>query len=145
MKGGTTEIQTCLWSDEESAGTSSLAESFLGTRGKRLPNCGGMERLNILRAIVFDYAGKEIWFGDIDIEEAGRTLLILSEALGPLYLLDEIDGKFLSRKPSPHFIKHIATVVIEGGYILYSADLATRLGIIRKTEERQTAKAYAYK
>jgi hypothetical protein len=74
------------------------------------------------------------WFGDVDIEKAGKALLTLSEKLGPLYLIDEIDGRFLTKRPSPHFLRHIATVLIEGSRILYSRELAERLGLIRKED-----------
>ncbi|HWR59151.1 MAG TPA: hypothetical protein VN328_09710 [Thermodesulfovibrionales bacterium] len=126
-------VQQSFWTDEEIAGMSSTAESLLGIKGRRLPNSGGIEKLGILKASVFDSEGKKIWYGDIDIEKAGEGLLTLSAKLGPLYLLDETDGRFLSKTPPARFISQIATVVIEGDRILYSRSLAERLGIIRRS------------
>jgi hypothetical protein len=124
--------QASFWPDEEMFGMSSTAESLLGEKGRKLPNNGDMKKSGIFKVNVFDSEGKMAWFGDIDIEKAGKVLLTLSEKLGPLYLIDETDRTFLSKRPSPHFLRHIATVVVEDGRILYSADLAERLGIIKK-------------
>jgi hypothetical protein len=132
MRSRAGKDQPFLWTDEEMAGISSITESLLGVKGRRLPGNGGRRKPGIFRAVVFDSEGKRRWFGDIDIEKAGEALLSLSEKLGPLYLIDGADGRFLSRRPPPRFLRHIATVVIEGGSILYSDDLAERLGIIRK-------------
>ena len=84
---------------------------------------------------MFDSGAKKVWFGDIDIRKAEKALLTISKELGPLYVLHTIDGRFLGRSPSPRLLRYVAAVVIEGGRILYSRDLAERLGIIR-TEDR---------
>ena len=134
MNASAQSLQASLWPDEEMFGMSSTAESLLGVKGRKLPNSGGMKKSGIFKVNVFDSEGKKAWFGDIDIEKAGKALLTLSEKLGPLYLIDETDGRFLSKRPSPHFLRHIATVLIEGSRILYSRELAERLGLIRKED-----------
>jgi hypothetical protein len=132
MRDGTRVVQPSFWPNEEFAGMSSTAEFFLGAKGRRLPDSAVGRRPPIFSANIFDSEGKKIWFGDIETENAGKALLTLSEKLGPLYLIDETDGRFLSKRPSPHFLRHIAMVIIEDGRILYSVDLAERLEIIKK-------------
>jgi len=132
MKASPKAVQPSFWTDEEITGKPPAAESHLGIKGRRLSNGGGVKKPAKFRANIYDSEGRKIWFGDIDIEEAGEALLSLSEKLGPLYLLHGTEARFLSRRPSPRFIRHIATVVIEGGNILYSRDLAERLEIIEK-------------
>ncbi len=124
-------VQPSFWSKEEMAGKPLTVETFLGAKGRRLPDGGGIKKATIFWTNIFDSKGKKIWFGDIDLEKAGEKLLNLSAASGPLYLLDETDGKFLFGK-SPRFIRHIATVVVEAGNILYSREFALKLGIIKK-------------
>lgn len=134
MRGSANAVQPSFWTEEEIAGTSSTAELFLGAKGRRFFDSRGMKKPpTILRANIFDSEAKKIWFGDIEIDNDGKVLLSLSEKLGPLYILHETDGKFLSKSPSPRFLRHIATVVVEGGNILYSRDFAERLGIIKRS------------
>jgi hypothetical protein len=133
MRGGSNAVQTSLWDEEELPGTASIAETLLGPRGKRLSfGEGSTKPPTIFRADIFDSNGEKIWFGDIEIDRDANALLSLSGKLGPLYILDETDGRFLSKKPAPLFIRHIATVVVEGGNLLYSRDLAERVGILKR-------------
>lgn len=133
MRASANAVQGSFWAEEEIAGTSSTAELFLGAKGRRFYDSRGMKKPpTIFRADIFDSEAKKIWFGDIDIKKAGEALLTLSAKLGPLYLLHETDGRFLSKKSSPRFIRDIATVVVEGGNILYSRDFAERLGLIKR-------------
>ncbi len=135
MRASTCTVQQSLWSEEEIAAMSSPAESLLGAKGARLAY-SGMRKPGIFKTVIFDSEGKRIWFGDIDIDNAGEALLTLSVKLGPLYLIHETDARFLSKSPVPRFISHIATVVVEGDRILYSRDLAERLGIIKMSSTR---------
>lgn len=133
MKASANAVQASFWTEEEIAGMSSTAEFFLGAKGRRFSDSRGMKKPStITRATIFDSEARKIWFGDIEIEKDGRALLSLSEKVGPLYILHETDARFLSKSPSPRFIRHIATVVVEGGSILYSRDFAERIGIIKR-------------
>lgn len=125
-------VQRSFWTEEEIVGMSSTAEIFLSAKGRRFSYSRSMKKPTIFRANIFDSEGKKIWFGDIEIEKEGKALLSISEKLGPLYILDETDARFLSKSPSARFIRHIAMVVVEGGNILYSRDFAERLGIIKR-------------
>ncbi len=135
MRTSAKAVQQSFWTDNEMAGMPSTAESFLGLKGKRFPDRGDTGKPAVIRVNVFDYDGKEIWFGDIDIGEECDALLSLSAELGPLYLLQAAKARFLTR-PSARFIRFIAEVVVEAGHILYSRDLALKLGIIRNPEPR---------
>ncbi len=135
MRASTKAIQQSFWTDQEMNAMPSTVESFLGHKGKRLPDREGIKKPVVLRVNIFDYDGKKIWFGDIDIGKDSEALLSLSAELGPLYLLQKAKARFLTR-PSARFIRNIAEVVVEAGHILYIRDLALKLGIIRKPEPR---------
>lgn len=131
MRSGACAVQPLLWTEENITDMTITVESLLGVKGTRLAY-SGTRKAGIFKTVIFDSEGKKVWFGDIGIEKAGEALLTLSAKLGPLYLLDQADARFLSKRPTPRFLSHIATVVIESGRILYSPDIAERLGIIKR-------------
>ena len=137
MRSGACAVQPFLWTEDEISGMSFTVESLLGVKGTRLAY-SGTKKPCVFKVDIFDSEGKKIWFGDIDIEKAGEGLLTLSAKLGPLYLINDTDGRFLSKTPPARFISHIATVVIEGDRILYSRELAERLEIIKRSSTRNT-------
>ncbi len=133
MRASANAVQGSFWTGEEIAGMSWSAELFLGPTGRRLSHVRDMKKPpTIFRVDIFDSKAKKIWFGDIDIGKDGKVLLGLAEKLRPLYILHEIDGKFLIKKSSPRFIRNISAFVVEEGSILYSRDFAERVGIVKK-------------
>jgi len=99
MKASSKAVQPSFWKEEELVGKPPAAESHLGTKGKRISNEGGIKKPAVFWVNIYDSEGRKIWFGDIDIEEAGEALLGLSEKLGPLYLLHGAEARFLSGRP----------------------------------------------
>jgi hypothetical protein len=86
----------------------------------------------IFNANIFNSRAKKIWFGDIEIERDEEALLKLYRRLGPLYILYEIDGRFLDEIPTIGYVRSKAIVTVEGGIISYSESFAERVEILKK-------------
>lgn len=131
MMVGTKLMQASLLTEEESEGLSSTAEFMLGAKGRRFRNNRRVKKSSArFGASIFDEEAKQIWFGDIDIEKDAKVLTGLSEKYGPLYILSETNGECPIREMSSPLLRRISTIVIEGGYILYSREFAKSIGII---------------
>jgi len=81
------------------------------------PSKGMRKTTTIFNANIFNEEAKKIWFGDIEIERDKDPLLRLSRLSGPLYILYEMDGRFLKKVPDKNYIKDKAIVIVSEGKI----------------------------
>ncbi len=95
----------------------------------------------IFNANIFNSRAKKIWFGDIEIESDKEALLAISRRLGTIYILYEMDGRFLKTIPTIYYIKQRAIVIIEKGSISYMHDFAKRVEILRKKMQKNAKKS----
>lgn len=81
---------------------------------------------------------KKIWFGNIEIERDKEALLKLSRRIGPLYILWEMDGRFLDFIPAICYVKSRAAVTVEDGFISYSKEFAEYIEGLRERLSKNT-------
>ncbi|MFZ5998015.1 MAG: hypothetical protein ACOYW7_11090 [Nitrospirota bacterium] len=113
------------WVDAELLKISRTAEKLLGYCDRMLYHSKSRKQpTTIFNANIFNARAKKVWFGDLEIERDREALLKLSKKLGPLYILYEMDGRFLKEIPTPGYVKGWAAVVIDNGMITYSEDFA---------------------
>lgn len=132
------------WTDAKFVRPSRLADKLLGMSGRMLYHSKSMKQpTTIFNANIFNSKAKKIWAGDIEIERDKEALLKLSKRLGPLYVLWEMDGRFLEFIPGINYVKSIAAVTIENGSISHSKDFAKyvsvmteRINVRRRISER---------
>ncbi|HAM51833.1 MAG TPA: hypothetical protein DCP92_14540 [Nitrospiraceae bacterium] len=98
-----------------------LAREHLGFPGRMLYHSKSLAKpTTIFNANLFNKEARKIWYGDLEIERDREALLKLSEELGPLYILWEMDGRFLESEPTPGYVKAKAAVTVADGEITYS-------------------------
>lgn len=89
---------------------------------------------------IFNSRAKKIWFGDIEIERDKQALLAISRRLGVIYIIYEMDGRFLKTIPTIDYIKEKALVIIEKGSISYNYDFAKGVEILKKKVNKKYQK-----
>jgi hypothetical protein len=125
------KTEKSAWVDQKFTKISRVAEKLLGIAGRMLYTSKSMKKpTTIFNANIFNAKAKKIWFGDLEIERDREALLRLSQKLGTIYILYEMDGRFLKTMPTPEYVKYMAVVTIEGGNISYSKDFARRVKIL---------------
>ena len=113
------------WVDNKITRISMEAERLLGWPGRRLYPSKGMKKpTTIFNANIFNSKANKIWFGDIEIERDKETLLRLSKKSGPIYILYEMDERFLEEILSVAYVKTRAAVRIDKGNISYGENFA---------------------
>ncbi|MDA8090281.1 MAG: hypothetical protein M0Z61_08700 [Nitrospiraceae bacterium] len=116
---------------EEFTDLSSVAQEYLGMPGKMLYRSKSRGKpTTIFNVNVFDRRAKKIWFGDLEVERDREALLAISKKIGPLYVLYEMDGRFLEFRPTKKYIELKAIVTVADGNITYSKDFAERAAIL---------------
>jgi hypothetical protein len=127
------------WTDAKFVNILSTADKLLGMCGRMLYTSKSMKQpTTIFNANIFNAKAKKIWFGDIEIERDKEALLKLSRKLGPLYILWEMDGRFLDFIPSIGYIKSRAAVTVEDGVISYSKEFAEYVEVLRERLNKNT-------
>lgn len=81
----------------------------------------------IFNANIYDSDAEKIWYGDLEIERDRQALAELSEAVGSIYILWEMDGRFLEKRPTIEYVRSRAIVVVEKGNISFSTEYAARV------------------
>jgi len=121
----TRKKQESPWKDAKFVNILRTADKRLGMCDRMLyPSKSMKQPTTIFNANVFNARAKKIWFGDMEIERDKEALLKLSRRLGPLYILYEMDGRFLEFIPTIGYIKSSAAVTVENGTISYSRDFS---------------------
>ena len=92
----------------------------------------------IFNANVYNFKAEKIWYGDLEVELDREALIELSNKEGPLYILWEMDGKFLEQRPTLAYIKSRAIVTVENGNIAYNEEFDNR---VKALTERASQKA----
>jgi len=135
----TRKKQESTWKDAEFVNVLRTADKLLGMCGRMLYHSKSMKQpTTIFNANVFNARAKKIWFGDMEIERDKEALLKLSRRLGPLYILYEMDGRFLEFIPTIGYIKSRAAVTVENGTISYSRDFSKYVeAITLRIQERR--------
>lgn len=101
------------------------AAELIGMVGRMLYRSKSMRKpTTIFNANIFNGQAKKIWFGDLEIERDREGLLALSGRVGPLFILREMDGRFMDRMPTPGSVRADAMVIVEHGEIVYSREFA---------------------
>ncbi len=132
-KNNEIQIEECPWMDKKFTQLSRTADKLLGLAGRMLYISKSMKKpTTIFNANIFNSKAKKIWFGDIEIERDKEALLKISKRLGPIYVLWEMDGRFLEHIPTIGYVKSRALVTVENGCILYSKEFAERVEILIK-------------
>ena len=128
------------WTDAKFIRPSRMACKLLGMCGRMLYHSKSMKQpTTIFNANIFNVRAKKIWFGDIEIERDREGLLKISRRLGPLYVLEEMDGRFLEFLPTIGYIKSRAAVVIENGTISYSKDFSEYVEMLCKRMKKSSS------
>ena len=95
---------------------SRAAVNLLGYPGRMLYRSKSMKRpTTIFNANVYNSKAEKIWYGDLEIERDREALIELSNNVGPVYILWEMDGRFLKQMPTVTYIKSRAIVTVEAG------------------------------
>ncbi len=111
------------WLDHKFTRISKTAMKLMGFPGRMLyPSKSIRQPTTIFNANIFNSRAKKIWFGDMEIELDAEKLLALSKRLGPLFIMREMDGRFLEWIPTIGYLREEALVIIENGAISYSPD-----------------------
>lgn len=92
----------------------------------------------IFNANVYNFKADKIWYGDLEIERDREALIELSTREGPIYILWEMDGKFLKQRPTLGYIKSLSIVTVENGSIAYNEEFNAR---VKALTERASQKA----
>lgn len=115
------------------------AYEILGIPGRMLCRSKSMRTpTTICNANIFNVHAEKIWFGDIDIERDEETLIQLAESEGTLYILYEMDDRFLDHLPSSEYIRSVAAVIVERGDIRYSKDFKKYVKFRQNLKKRIT-------
>ncbi len=118
---------------------SRAAVNLLGYPDRMLYRSKSMKRpTTIFNANVYNSKAEKIWYGDLEIEKDREALIELSNNVGPVYILWEIDGRFLKQKPTVAYIKSRAIVTVEAGIIAYNEEFDAR---VKTLTERASQKA----
>ncbi|MDA8085734.1 MAG: hypothetical protein M0Z75_03455 [Nitrospiraceae bacterium] len=121
------------WRDGEFIDLSVIAENCLGPSGRMLYRSKSQAKpTTIFNVNIFDRNAKKIWFGDLEIERDREALISISEKLGPLYILWEMHGRFLSFVPTRRYIEAKAIVTVASGRISYNKEFAERIEVLTK-------------
>lgn len=127
------------WKDAKFVNILPTADKLLGMCGRMLYRSKSMKQpTTIFNANIFNAKAKKIWFGDIEIERDRKALLKLSKRIGPLYILWEMDGRFLDFIPSIGYVKSRAAVTVEDGVITYSEEFAEYVKVLRERLSKNT-------
>jgi hypothetical protein len=84
----------------------------------------------IFNANVYNSGAEKIWYGDLEIERDREALIELSSRIGSVYILWEMDGRFLQEMPTIGYIKSHAIVTIECGSIKYNEQFEERVKVL---------------
>ena len=137
-RGNRKNTQECPWIDGKMIRISRRAEKLLGWAGRMIYRSKSMKKpTTIFNANIFNSRAKKIWFGDLEIERDKEALLELSRQSGPIYILYEMDGRFLEKIPTSWYVKSMALVTVEGGNISYSSEFAERVEILSKRAKKK--------
>lgn len=110
---------------------SSVAQEHLGIPGRMLYHSKSKAKpTTIFNANLFDKRAKKIWYGDLEIERDREALLEISKKVGSLYVLYEMEGRFLESRPTRRYVEARAVVTIEDGRISYSKDFAHGVAVL---------------
>jgi hypothetical protein len=121
------------WFDEKITKISRTAIELIGFPGRMLYRSKSMRQpTTIFNANIFNSRARKIWFGDLEIERDKEALLKLSQKIGPVYILYEMDGRFLEHIPNIHYIKAQAVVTVENGAVSYRKDFAEAVEIVKE-------------
>jgi hypothetical protein len=125
------KTEKSAWVDQKFTKISRVAEKLLGIAGRMLYPSKSMKKpTTIFNANIFNAKAKKIWFGDLEIERDREALLELSQRLGHIYILCEMDGRFLDEVPTPGYVRSAAKVTVEDGKISYSPDFAEHVRVM---------------
>lgn len=126
------------WADRRFIKITKTAEKCLGLSGRMLYPSKSMKKpTTIFNANIFNARAKKIWFGDLEIERDKDALLKISKRLGALYVLWEMDGRFLEHIPTIGYVKNMALVTVKNGCILYSRDFEERVKTLRNRMQKK--------
>lgn len=117
---------------------STVAINLLGYPDRMLYRSKSMKKpTTIFNANVYNSRAEKIWYGDLEIERDREALIELSHKVGPLYILWEMDGRFLDQMPTVGYVKSRAIVTVESGNIRYSEEFDTRMKILMQRESQK--------
>lgn len=134
------------WIDGKITNISLAAVTLLGLHGRMIYRSKSMAKpTTIFNANIFDAKAKKIWFGDLEIERDREALTSLCNQIGSIYILSEMDGRFLKKVPTPRTVKNTAIVSVEDGNIAYSESFATMVTLLNERMEKAAAEAKASK
>ncbi len=121
------------------------ATELLGYPDRMLYRSKSMARpTTIFNANVYNAKAEKIWYGDLEIERDREVLIELSNRVGAIYILWEMDGRFLEKKPTEAYVKSRAIVMVENGNVTYNEEFNTRVKTLieralQKAGNRQSA------
>lgn len=120
---------------------SRTATELLGIPDRMLYRSKGMAKpTTIFNANLYDAKADKIWYGDLEVERDTEVLLKLFDSIGPLYILYEMDGRFLEKPPTMAYIKDRAAVTVQNGAITYSPEFQKRVDFHKTREKTGLAK-----
>jgi hypothetical protein len=132
MENTNDSTQGTLW-DHFDKDIPSVAERFLGKAGRRLYVSVRVQRpTSLLDACIFDSESRKIWVGDIEISLRWKALLLLSEAIGTLYIVEDKHGSLPKHALSPDSLRSKSAVIIERGRLRYSKSFTERIRLRRE-------------
>lgn len=140
-----TEIRNPFINDR-SARIAKHAVELLGPPDRMLYRSKSLGKpTTIFNANIYNSGAEKIWYGDLEIERDRKALIELSARVGPVYILWEMDGRFLEKMPAIGYVRSRAIVVVEGSDITYSAEFDARVKALTERASRASCKTIAKK
>lgn len=124
---------------DKSARISKLAVELLGYPDRMLYRSKGRGKpTTIFNANVYNSKAEKIWYGDLEIERDLKALIELSGRMGSIYILWEMDGRFLEKIPTIEYVRSRSIVIVEEGNISYSKEFEDRVKQLIKRQGGKT-------
>jgi|GEM_PF-1269426 len=115
------------------------AVELLGLQERMLYLSKSMKKpTTIFNANIYNSKAEKIWYGDLEIEKDRGALIELSKREETLYILWEMDGRFLLEPPTIADIRYKAIVTVESKIIItYSYDFQKYVDFVTSCQKKE--------
>jgi hypothetical protein len=122
--------------NDKFAKISQNAVELLGLQERMLYLSKSMKKpTTIFNANIYNSKADKIWYGDLEIEKDREALIELSNREGTLYILWEMDGRFLQEPPTIACIRYKAIVTIENRIVItYSHEFQKYVDFVTRSQ-----------
>lgn len=124
--------------NDKFAKISQNAVELLGLQERMLYLSKSMKKpTTIFNANIYNSKADKIWYGDLEIEKDREALIELSNREGSLYILWEMDGRFLQELPTIAYLRYKAIVTVENRAITYSPEFQKYVDFVTSCQKKK--------